>query len=465
MSKKILLIHPQVEKIENFTPHLGFALLASKLKEAGHKVLVIDYAIGENYPSAGKILKQFKPDVVGISLYTAAFKVADRIIEIVKKYNKKMPILVGGPHATLYFQDLKKDKRIDYIFRGEAENYLVDIVEKAYSRKTPLVINCPPHDLSDYPLPDFTSFYQYEEIVTYPLQTSRGCPYNCSFCSVRLISSKQWRPRKPEECIEEIKKVKKILPNLKLVRIIDDNPGVSRTRLKSFLRLFTKSKFNLDLEITNLRADHFDKEIIKLMKKAGVSQIVLGVEHGHPEVFAKIDKGETLDDIRKAARLIKEAGIFLRCCFIVGLPYDTFEKFKSSIRFAKEIKADFFHWNAFTPHKGIRARKWLEKHGRVYNEIGHVSLQGTTDFFVAEPIVETPEFSREDQRKAYALAILETNNYIFRIRSIPKLLEVAIKYDLYFPVAKSLLTQPLVWLKHLIRLARCGLLVQNIENF
>ena len=98
---------------------------------------------------------------------------------------------------------------------------------------------------------------------------------------------------------------------MNLIRIIDDNPGVSKIRFKSFLHLFIESEFNLDLEITNLRADHFDEEIVELLKKAGVSQIVLGVEHGHPEVFTKIDKGETLEDIKKAACLIKGAGIFL----------------------------------------------------------------------------------------------------------------------------------------------------------
>jgi len=465
MSKKILLIHPRVEKIENFTPHLGLAVIAGRLKEAGYKVFVVDYAVGKDIPPIAEVLKSYKPDVVGISLYTAACTIGDKTIDTIKKYNKEIPILVGGPHATLYYQDLKKDMRIDYIFKGEADKYIVEVVKEVNLQKTPRVIECLPSDLSDYPQPDFTSFYNYKEIVTYPLQTSRGCPHNCIFCSVRLISSRKWRSRDPKKCIAEITEAKKQLPKMKLVRIIDDNPGVLKGRLKTFLKLFIQNKFNLDLEITNLRADHFDKEIVKLIKKTGISQLVLGVEHGNPSVFAKVDKGETLDDIKKAARLIKDAGIFLRCCFIIGLPYDSYEKFKSSIALAKEIKADFFHWNAFTPFKGTRAREWYEKNGIIYNELDHVSLQGTTDFFIGEPVVETPQFTIAEQKKAYALAMLETNNYIFKVKSIGMLLNVAIKYDFYFLVAKSLVTQPIVWIKHFIRLYKCGLLIPNINNF
>lgn len=458
MGRKVLLINPRVEYAQSFTPHLGLAVLARRLGESGHRVSVLDYSAQRSTPPLDYFLSEFEPDVVGVSLLTAGIAVAHRVMETVLEYEPHMPIMVGGPHATLYADELATDSKISYIFSGEAENHIVEVVEKARFENKPVVINCSAQPIESFPIPDFSCFYGYTDIKVYPLLTSKGCPFQCSFCAVHKISSRLWRTRDIMTCTDELKQAKGYLPGLKQVRIIDDSPGVDVRRLKRFLRLYAQEKVNLPLEIVNIRADEIDHEMVDLMREAGVFEVCFGVEHGHPEVFAAIGKGETLEDIRRAAKLIKESGLFLRCCFVVGLPHDSFAKSLYSIRLAKELRADFFHWNSFIPLKGTRAREWFEEHGQLHNEVGAFSLSGNTDFFVPEPVAEYEDFSTEDQKKAYALAVLETDSYIFRVHSIPKIVQTAIKYNFYFAAAKSLLRQPFVWLQFLARFYQTGLL-------
>lgn len=127
--------------------------------------------------------------MIGITLYTATMEEANNIIDSVSKFN--IPIMVGGPHASLYHDELATDNRLDYIITGEAEDVIKGIVDNAKSYPESQVIKANPPNPKNLPHPDFTSFWEHKEISVYPLLTSRGCPYNCSFCAVHIISSRK----------------------------------------------------------------------------------------------------------------------------------------------------------------------------------------------------------------------------------------------------------------------------------
>ena len=298
--------------------------------------------------------------------------------------------------------------------------------------KSPQIISSPLPDLNSLPYPDYTSFYGYKRIQAYPLITSRGCPYNCSFCAVHLISSRMWRPRKPDNCINELKKAKETLPNLKAVVIQDDNPLVDSNRFEKFLRLFVDANFGWRLELINARADQIDDELVKLLKEAGCRTIGLGIEHGDPEVFRQIDKKESLEDIRRASEIVKRHGLKLNGCFIIGLPGDSFSKTYASINFAKQLSLDYVYWNMATPYRGTRIRSWYKQvGGQLFNEIGHSSY--TAPSSCEEPLCESPDFTREERRKAYLAAILETNTTtpftFYEFMPLLRLVPLAIKYN------------------------------------
>ncbi|MCE7697679.1 MAG: B12-binding domain-containing radical SAM protein [Methanobacterium paludis] len=424
--KKILFFNAKREKCEGSSPHLGLAMLAAVLKERGHKVLVVDYQFKPNAPSPKTFVENFEPDIMGLTLYTATMKEADKIIDQVSKFNK--PIIVGGPHATLYPNDLID--RVNYILIGEAENIIVDIIENATIQSKGQLIRSEPPDPKNLPSPDFMAFFEYEDIYIYPLLTSRGCPYNCSFCAVHSVSTRKWRSKRPEDCIEELIQAKINLKNLDSVIIYDDNPMFRKRHIKKFLNLYLDNNINLPLTIINTRADSLDEEIISLLKKAKCPSIGIGVESGHPEIFKKVKKGETLRDIKKAVELIKKHKIPLSLCFVIGLEGDSFEKTLYSVEFAKNLNPDHIYWNMITPFEGTRIKEWYDKNGRVFDLINHSSwVDG--DFMCEEPCAETPEFSVEERKKAYILAILKTSDSRLRLRDILRLSHYIKEYEFY----------------------------------
>ena len=170
--------------------------------------------------------------------------------------------------------------------------------------------------------------------------------------------------------------------------------------------------------------------MIDLLKKAKSPSIGIGVESGHPEIFNKIGKGETLEDIERASKLIKKHKIPLALCFIIGLEGDSYEKIQSSIDFAKQIKPDHIYWNMITPFKGTKIREWYDKNGRVFDFVNRSSYVDG-DFMCEEPCAETPEFSVEERKKAYILAILKTNDTRLRLRDIPRLYPYVKEYGFF----------------------------------
>ena len=113
--KKVLLINPRNKKIRNTFPHLGLAMISAVLKRAGHQLLVLDYLVFPTIPSINSFMKRFKPDVVGISIYSASLNEALKVIEEVKNYN--VPIIIGGPHTSIHAKDLI-NIGVDYIVKG-----------------------------------------------------------------------------------------------------------------------------------------------------------------------------------------------------------------------------------------------------------------------------------------------------------------------------------------------------------
>jgi anaerobic magnesium-protoporphyrin IX monomethyl ester cyclase len=425
-SKKVLFFNAKREKCNSDSPHLGLAMLAAVLKEKGHEVMVVDYQFQPEAPLPPFFVEEFQPDVMGVTLYTATMKEANAIIDQISQY--KIPIMLGGPHATIYYERILN--RADYILRGESENIIVDLVENAQIQTKAQIISSTPPNPVDLPNPNFKAFYGHENISIYPLLTSRGCPFKCSFCLIRFVSTRKWRPRKPEVCINEIIQAKKDLPHLKSVTVYDDNPMFRKEHIKSFLSLYLQADINLPLTIINTRADGLDDEIISLLKKLNCPSIAIGVESGHPDVFKNINKGETLEDVKNAVKLIKKYQIPLSVCFVIGLEEDSLEKTKMSVEFAKKLKPDHIYWNMITPFKGTRIREWYEDEGSVFSLENHSSwVDG--DFMCEEPCAETPEFTREEREKAYLYSILKTNDTRLKLTDIPRLIPYVRKHRLY----------------------------------
>lgn len=437
---RVLLINPAL-KVDN-APRYGLGMLSSVLTMRGHIVKVADYIFSRNVPPINRIFSWFKPDVIGISMFSSTKPAWLQVIDDVRSIDKGVPIIAGGPHVTIASDELLGNTDIDYLVIGEAEGIISDLVENAFRQDSPVVLPRPPlPDIDTLPFPDYRTFIGYEEMRIYPLLTSRGCPYNCSYCVVGIVCSKEYRPRKIELVIEELK-LAKIYKNVKKFAIIDDSFNINRQRGKELLRgiLEARSRGDFDylLHTTgNFRADSVDEELLILFKKLGLDTLWFGVESGNEEVFNMIEKGETLNDITKACQLVSKYKMKLILCFIIGLPKDTFEKTYDSILFARRCRAYITFWNFLAVYKGTSVWNWFKENGTIKE--GEYSLIFSDNLFGLTPNAYTADFSSEDRLNAWRLAKIVTAeakfwNNILLLYRIRRKYRVPINIILSYPV-------------------------------
>jgi anaerobic magnesium-protoporphyrin IX monomethyl ester cyclase len=438
--RRVLFVHPRKDTAENPVPHLGLASLAAVLRRAGHEALILDevlYPPGEA-PDLAAVIADFRPDVVGVSAYTSTL---DRTLEVMRRAREacEAPILVGGPHATLFAEQVAATGPVDIVVRGEAEEAIVSIVEGATRREQPTIVDCPLPDPGALPWPDYSALVDPRVIQVYPVMTSRGCPYACSFCAVRKVSSQKWRARDPEDCAAEIAAARAAYPTIASIKVSDDCPTGSRDHFKNFLRRLAEQTPLLPLTVDNMRADRVDDELVELMKAAGATSMCLGVESGNPEVFALVNKGETLDDIRRAAGTIKRHGLELVLCFVIGLPGDTYRRSADSVRLAKELGAGAIFWNMAHPFPGTEMYGLFEEAGATIDPPRAYTSYDTHKLEPDEPAVETPEFTKWERRRAYFRAVVETDQYHIHRAQLPKLLVAGWRYRVLGPAVRSFL--------------------------
>jgi anaerobic magnesium-protoporphyrin IX monomethyl ester cyclase len=430
---RILLINPYNADGPPLSPwpHLGLALLASRAQNLGHTVHIVDYAFTPQAPPIGVRISKFLPDLCGLTLYTAQMKQARQAIREIRAATPA-PIVLGGPHASLYADELARENLGDWIFRGECDLEFGERIDQISREGVTRIISAEPPGLAQMNIPDFGSAFGSEEMRIYPIQLSRGCPFACTFCSVKFLSTRNVRYRDIPACLDEIVEAIRSRPNLREIRIVDDCPTFDLDRFKIFLREYKKLNLGLPLHIDNLRADRIDEDMLNLLRAIGVDHLCIGVESGNPVVFEAIHKGETLDEIIRAGRMIKNHGLRLYTCFIVGLPKSTVLTERDSIRLARSLKPDWIYWNQFQPHKGTAARTWFEDHGRVYEEENKNSLMGLS-LSVTEAPCDTPEFPAEERIRLHLTAALATGAYWLNPIYFPQYLALIARRRLWGP--------------------------------
>lgn len=432
--KKVLLVSPVKE--DNFCVdrlHMGLTLIGQILSGNGHEVKIIDYAFLRNLqgrirvPAIEEVFDEFKPEVIGLSVFTYLY---DESLDLIEKISRcsEAPIVLGGPHLSIFHQDFIEDPRLSYLVRGEAEGVILNLIETAQRQPRPVVIECPLPSPQEIPAVNLDAAYGSHLLQNYQIQLSRGCPYSCKFCNINLLAGRKVRARDLGICIDQILEAKKRYPYIQHVSITDDCPSFDPVRFKQFLRMYAESKVGLQLSIDNVRADLIDEEFLSLYVAAGGVNICLGVESGHPEVFKSISKGEKLEKIIESARLVHKYNLSLGLCFVIGLPGDNLEHHLYSVRLAKKLRPDYVFWNMCVPWPGTVVNQWYQSYG----EIGDLRNFSTLiDYKVnfSKPVCSSPQFPPEDLIKAWLMANMAT--YCFSLRGLKKLFSETVKYKLY----------------------------------
>lgn len=408
MKPKILFInHPTNLKIDLFSwgariLPLNLAYLASYLRLHLFPVEILD-ADFLRYPVdqvVGYINKN-KPDIVGLTSVTGNFHEAVRLARAIKKLKQPPLIIIGGVHITALPGEMRKYPFFDFAVIGEGEETLLELVKKiekgqtdfekvlglAFLKKTRLVLTPPrPYikNLDKLPMPAFDllppiSKYHpspgmYRKLPMTMVITSRGCPGQCIFC-YRAVFGNVYRARSPKNVVDEVETLVKKY-GVREIRFCDDLFTFNEDRVMAICQELRRRKLKISWSC-NGRANFITKRMLKAMKTAGCWQVAYGIESGNQEILNRTKKGLTLETIRNAVHITRQAGLETRGFFILGLPGENEQTLQQTIDFAKELHLSDALFSILIPYPGTEIAQKASKFGKVNRDFRNYHHQTT----------------------------------------------------------------------------------------
>ena len=313
------------------------------------------------------ILNSYQPDIVGISVMTPLYGSAKKITSLCKQYSRDCIICWGGVHPTLMAEEvLQIESDVDYLIRGEGDIAFRELLwhlERntrefnkieglSYRHNGSIIHNTrriiekldalpfPGRELILNEIDDNRSFRN--------MMCSRGCPFNCAYCS----SAEFWRKRVG---------FRSVLSIVSEIEHLHDKYGV--TELEFWDDSFTINRrrtielceelISRNLKISwwcNTRADCIDDDLLKIMRKAGCNVMHIGVESGSEQTLAYLNRRLSLKDIKNASKLLKKNGISWYAYFMIGFPYETVEDIEKTTTFVKSLSASGIQMSVFNPY-------------------------------------------------------------------------------------------------------------------
>lgn len=324
---------------EKAFPPLGLMAVGTTLKLKGHDVTIYDDTI-DSVPTDFLYY--------GVGPTTPEYPHAIRLKDMIKKNNPMAKIVIGGPLATLNNERCLKDG-FDCVVCGDGEI----VAEQAFINGNSMII-AEENPLDEYPIIDRTLIniknYKYflNDRLATTMITSQGCPYRCAFCSKNYHSV---RFRSAESVIEEIGKLHSEFGYDAIV-FLDDIFILEKERTEKICR------YLLELGIKwkcLLRGDFivkFGREFVQMMADSGCVEVGMGIESGSEKILSNINKGETVETIKKGIRMLQGEGIRIKGFFILGLPGEDLESLDETDEFLREMNLDYVDVRIYQPYPG-----------------------------------------------------------------------------------------------------------------
>ncbi len=371
---KILLVNPPVGfgyySMGLSRPPLGLAYLASHLTDK-HTVKIVDFNIErprwKRYP-----FENF--DIIGISADTARYTVAMKIAKRAKAAGAI--VVMGGPHVSFFDEDALRSGNVDYVIRNEGEYAFLSLI-RYLAGEIPLkdvqglsriadggIIRTPPApfitDLDSLPLParELLQLRRYtEKIDGRPMTTiitSRGCPFNCNFCSSSQFSGVRWRPRSVDGVMEEIDIVYHKY-GYRAINFIDDNFTLNPRRAIEISERIIAGGYDIYWEsMSHVETVVKHPDMVRIMARSGLRWMFLGFESGSQDILNEYGKKSSLEDARRAVDILHENGVKIIGAFILGALGDSDRTMRETIELAKSLNPSRAQFSLLTPYPGTK---------------------------------------------------------------------------------------------------------------
>lgn len=351
-------------------PPIALAYLASSLKQWNQVEVKLIDAVIEKYDLEDviKIVKEFKPKLIVSPIGSYSFLWDFKVLSKIKAEFDCLTLGFGELPTAFPEKFLTEYKNLDFCIRGEPE---IAVSKLAHHLKDNLDIKEIPNlsykinnqifsnpveiieDLDSIPFPD-RSLLKNEKYHCIPffselftdLVTSKGCPYNCKFCTTNKFWGKKFRVRSPENILEEVKEcIEKF--KIKSFFIPDETFTADRAWVKKIVDGFKDLSIKWALQT---RVDLVDKEILREMADSGCLYVHYGAESGSQRILDYYQKGITVQRVRDAFKWSRQVGVETCATFIIGSPEETADSAEATIQLAKEIKADYYHFSPLIPN-------------------------------------------------------------------------------------------------------------------
>lgn len=446
--------------------HLGIGYLASILREAGHQVILMPLQFGD-YISGYKTLKlkqilhmrnlllARKPDVVAFSLTSP---LAGSMIEVAREVREfGIKTIAGGPHASAEPEITVKSGAFDALIVGEAEEILGCMIKAMFQDShvslpwmyTPYqkATQFPPFpDINKLPFPAKDLFYKNHPYLAkdYQVIGSRGCPYNCVFCSdAHRKGGPSYRKRNQELLISELIWAKQNF-SPQSVYFLDDIFTLDKKWLVEFLKIY-KKEVQLPFHAIS-HPQHFDEHIAHLMHEAGCFALRIGVQTLTPHVRKSLDRNEKTDDVIRAIKAAKQARIRVEIDHMIDLPNETLEEARHAVAFYNNYRPDSVKVYWLMPLPGSRWFDMAQGRGRLSEEKANKMKQGK-GYGIHSYLFAQNGYSDPRWLGIHTLLVYLTNTPKFLIRLLLRL-----KADRYLrPLSLFVLTVGMSRLLHVFR--------------
>jgi len=397
-------------------PPIGLLSISSFLKMNGFKnIKVLDF-LAKSYSKEdfSKLITEHETEVVGIGIYAESYRHSMELANFVKSINPKIILVAGGNFSTFIYEEILSNKSFDFVVRGEGEVTMLELMIHLNYKNCGLPLNKikglvyrddnnnvivnedRPHIKNLNVLPFYDRNQEIVDLFEPSMNTSRGCPAHCIYCSARAFWGSKYRMRSAENVFSEIFYMYKKYKVIKKLNITEDTFTASVKRIKQICAYIKHFEVKINFWCES-RVDVLTKEVLKEMKEAGLLSVQLGVESGVQEIVDSIGKNITLAKVEQVLQWIVELNIYrVHCGFMIGHPDDTHETIQKTIDFANYIQGKYgasVEVGINTPFPGTFEYENAEKLGI------KIHTKDWNQFVTEQAIINTKFITKDDLQK------------------------------------------------------------------